>query len=92
MTRIESLALRWHAARRERLRAQKALSKASAESTGWTPMEILSALEGQKKEARRLESRALRELSKACSELRLQADVAVDGVLRPRLCNDVIDI
>lgn len=92
MTRIETLALRWHAARYERLCVQKELNKARDESKGWAPLQLLSTLEARKKEARRLESRALRELNKACNDLRLQAGAVEDGASRPKLINNVIDI
>ena len=92
MTRIESLALRWHAARYERLCAQKELNKARNESKGWAPLQLLSALVAQKKEAKRLESRALRELNKACNELRLHVGAIEDGASKPKLNNNVIDI
>lgn len=92
MTRIESLALRWHAARYERLCVQKELNKARDESKGWTSLQQLSALVAQKKEAKRLESRALRELNKACNALRLQVGAIEDGTSKPKLDNNVIDI
>lgn len=92
MTRIESLALRWHAARYERLCAQKELNKACDESKGWAPLQLLSVLVARKKEAKRLESRALRELNKACNELRLHVGAIEDGTSKPKLDNNVIDI
>lgn len=92
MTQIELLALRWHAARYERLCVQKEMNKVRDESTGWAPLQLLSVLVARKREAKRLESRALRELNKACNKLRIQAGAIEDGASKPKLNNNVIDI
>ena len=89
--RVETAAAKWHAARVRRLAAQKAVR--AARSGAWRPVAELLALEAARAEARRIESRALRQLAKACAQARVALDEAEEGVMKPRLpSHDVIDI
>lgn len=64
MVRIEHAALRWHAAREERLVWQRKVNDLPALHPA------RSAHECARADAKRIETRALRELAKACAEAR----------------------
>lgn len=91
--KIETAAMKWHAARQRRLAAQKLVRIARNNSNGWVPMQELFRLEAGRAEAKRIETRALRVLAQACAAHKAtQLDVE-DGERKPRLPSaDVIDI
>lgn len=87
MMRIEHAALRWHAAREKRLGWQRKVNDLPA----LLPARL--AYERARVDAKRIETRALRELAKACAESRTSLEVAEEGRSLPRLPHpDVIDI
>lgn len=91
--KIETAAMKWHAARQRRLAAQKLVRIARDNGNGWTPMRELSRLETDRAEAKRIEVRALRVLAKACAAIKATQIDAEDGGRKPRLPSaDAIDI
>lgn len=87
MTPVEQCALRWHAARQERLSWQRKRDSLPEHHPHG------SAFERARADAKRIETRALRELAKACALARESLSSAEEGRARPRLpAPDVIDI
>ena len=87
--KIETAAMKWHSARQRRLEARRCLRLAKLGA--WPPLSELAALEEVRSDAKRIETRALREMAKACTKAK---EVFVeDGRLTPRLpVAAVIDI
>lgn len=87
MKRIEHAALRWHTAHEKRLDWQRKVNDLPALHPA------LFEHERARADAKRIETRALRELAKACAESRTSMEVAEEGRGAPRLHHtDVIDI
>lgn len=79
--------MRWYVAREERLVRQRAIAALPKYHPSTLDYERARA------DAKRIETRALRELAKACAQARANMEGVEDGLKRPRLPkSEIVDV